>query len=380
MNYVRWAILSLLLLQLPGFFLFNISPALGSLSSYLTSGLLLAYFFFAQPKHRLFLPFILLGILYFTFSTFNFSLEDETEFIKSFLRFMIVVACGNEVIKRTNNRDLLIVLILGALSIVVHGVVFPDAYTEFSTVTGRASGFYLNPNYAGTVALVGYSLSLASGSKRLRWIGMLIFSLAGLLTLSRTFIVIWVVINLIATIRSRKNLLGFAVGGAMVILIFAISTFLELNTERFSALESLFSENVQTETITKDTRMDTWAQYAPKVWAAPIFGNGYNKLRGKQYGGSGVHNTYLMVWGESGILPFLFLMGVYAYLIFGCLKFFDSNPEYLYMIIVITLAMLASHGYFESFFMVFISMIVYSRIRDLKKLQSQPALEAPINP
>ncbi|MDC6353824.1 MULTISPECIES: O-antigen ligase family protein [unclassified Robiginitalea] len=376
MNYVRWAILALLLLQLPGFFLFNIGPSLGSLSSYLTSGLLLVYFFFAQPKHRLFIPFIVLGILFFTFSTFNFSSEDETEFIKSFLRFMIVVACGNEVVQRTNNRDLLVVLIVGGLSIIIHGVVFPDAYTEFSTVTGRASGFYLNPNYAGTVALVGYSLSLASSSKRLRWTGMLIFSLAGLLTLSRTFIVIWVIINLIASVRSRKNLLGFAVGGAMVILILTVSTFLELNTERFSALESLFSNNVQTETITKDTRMDTWAKYTPKVWEAPIFGNGYNKLRGKQYGGSGIHNTYLMVWGESGILPFLFLMGLYFYLVLGCLKYFDTNPEYLYVIIVIALAMLASHGYFESFFMVFISMFVYARIRDLKKQELQPPPKA----
>lgn len=336
----------------------------------------MVYFFFAQPKHRLFIPFIVLGILFFTFSTFNFSSEDETEFIKSFLRFMIVVACGNEVVQRTNNRDLLVVLIVGGLSIIIHGVVFPDAYTEFSTVTGRASGFYLNPNYAGTVALVGYSLSLASSSKRLRWTGMLIFSLAGLLTLSRTFIVIWVIINLIASVRSRKNLLGFAVGGAMVILILTVSTFLELNTERFSALESLFSNNVQTETITKDTRMDTWAKYTPKVWEAPIFGNGYNKLRGKQYGGSGIHNTYLMVWGESGILPFLFLMGLYFYLVLGCLKYFDTNPEYLYVIIVIALAMLASHGYFESFFMVFISMFVYARIRDLKKQELQPPPEA----
>lgn len=367
MGYIRWIILLLLLLQLPAFFLFKLGPSLGSLSSYLTSALLLFYSFVAKPKHKLFLPFILLGILYFTFSTFNFSTEDETEFIKSFLRFMIVVVCGNEVLKRTKNQELLIVLLIGGLSVIIQGVFFPEAFTAFSSVSGRASGFYLNPNYAGTVCLVGYSLSLSSNSKHLRWAGMIIFSLAGLLTLSRTFIVIWLIINLIASFRNKRNLIGFAVGGAAIVIIFGISTFLELNTERFSALESIFSsKNVQTETIAKDTRMDTWAKYAPKVWDSPLIGNGYNKLRGKQYGGSGIHNTYLMVWGEAGIIPFLFLVGLYLLLMRRCLTYFDVHPEYLYTIVVIALAMLASHGYFESFFMVFISMFVFSRLNEIE--------------
>lgn len=363
MNILKWTILFLILCNMPSYMLAYFGSTMGSLTSYSSSLLLLFFFFLAKPKHKLLFPFILLGILYFIISSFNFTYHDEKLITREFIRYMILAVCGVEVLYRTNKKEIFMILLIGALGVVIHALVFPLANANFYPSYGRYSGFYLNPNAAGIVCLVGYVLTYGIDSRRLKIIGQIVFTLAGIFTFSRTFIVIWLLITFIAIYNNRKNLMVPVIGGLVLILVFTFSSKLTLNTERFGALESLFDDQAgQSSAITEDSRTETWAVYANMIMDKPILGHGYLKLQTKEYG-PGVHNTYLMILGESGIIPFLLLLGIYGYLLVKSISLFRVHPEYLYITLVIILALMASHTFFSEFFKIFISMFIYVELR-----------------
>jgi len=366
MKIIKWIILFLILCNMPSYMLAYFGSGLGSITSYASSLLLLVYFFFARPRHKLLLPFILLGILYFTISGIHFSYPDEKLIINEFLRFMILVVCAVEVIHRTNKKELFIVLFIGALSIIINALIFPEANANFYPTYGRYSGFYLNPNTAGITCLIGYVFTYGINDRRLKLAGQIVFTLAGIFTFSRTFIIIWLLITLIAIYNNRKNLLVPVIGALILILVFVFSGRLTLNTERFDAITSIFeSKGANSDALTEDSRTETWAIYSDMIMDKPILGHGYLKLSNKQYG-PGVHNSYLMILGESGFIPFLLFLGIYTYIVSKSIRLTKTNPEYLYISIVIVLALLASHTYFTEFFKVFISMFLFVEIRKLQ--------------
>ena len=366
LKYLKYAILVLIVCNLPSYLSAYFDPRYGSLASYATSGFLVVFFFLARPKHRLVFPFILLGILYFTISSFNFSQEFETEYLKDFLRYMIVAVCAGEVLIRTSRKELFFAFFIGALSVILNAFIFKTAQANFAAEYGRYSGFYLNPNYAGIVCLAGYALSFAMKNRKLKLLGFFVFTLAGLVTLSRTFVVIWLIINFAAIYNNRKNAMTLGIGGIILIIVFSFSGMLTLNTSRFTALKSIFSsEQTQTTTITAGGRGATWSYYYDMIMENPLIGNGYRKLQSQKYGGRGVHNSYLMVVGESGFLPFLIMVGIYMYLLLITFKHFKEFPEYFYLTIVVVLAMAVSHSFFVVFLNVLISIFVYVRIREL---------------
>lgn len=367
MKILKWIILFLILCNMPSYMLAYFGSGLGSLTSYASSLLLLFYFFFAKPRHKLLLPFILLGILYFTISGINFSYPDEKLIINEFLRFMILVVCAVEVIHGTSKKDIFIILFIGALSIIINAVIFPEANANFYPSYGRYSGFYLNPNAAGIACLVGYVLTYGMTNQRLKLAGQIVFTLAGIFTFSRTFMVIWLLITLIATYNNRKNFVAPMAGALVLLIVIAFSTKLTLNTERFEGLLSIFQGNPSTSSaLTEDVRTETWAIYSNMIMDKPVFGHGYLKLQTKQFG-PGVHNTYLMVLGEAGFVPFLLLLAIYGRLLAGGLKLYGRHPEYLYITLVLILALMASHTFFTEFFKIFVSMYVYVELRNFRE-------------
>tara|TARA_R110000764_G_scaffold28677_2_gene67530 strand:+ start:6956 stop:8038 length:1083 start_codon:yes stop_codon:yes gene_type:complete len=351
---------------MPSYLLAYFGSTLGSLSSYASSLLLLAYYFLSREKHELIFPFILLGILYYTLSGLNFSEIDPEWYFKDFIRFMIVVVCAVDLLYKTNNKDIYLILLIGGLSIIINAFLFPLANANFYPTYGRFSGFYLNPNFAGTICLIGFALSYSMSIKWLKLGGQLIFTLAGILTFSRSFIVIWLLINMIAIYHSRKNIIVPAIGALVLILLFAISSFLTLNTARFSALQSIFSdEQIQSETIQKDSRTGTWALYTDIIFDKPFWGNGYEYMQKKLPGLPGVHNTFLMVLGEAGIIPFFLIIGIYAFLLIKSYSFFRSNPEFFYLSCVLTISLMVGHTYFSNYYNVLISMYLLIQFKKL---------------
>ncbi|SEL71949.1 hypothetical protein SAMN04488008_10511 [Maribacter orientalis] len=371
---IRFAILILLLCNIPGFLLEYIGGSIGSITSYLTSILLIAYFILTKSKSKPLFPFILFGISYFLISAINYDvLDTDNYFIKEFFRFMLVVICGVEVLKKTSNENLYFVILIGGLSVVLNGLVFPGI------ASGRFSGFYLNPNYAGSICLIGFALSFSITNIKWKYIGQLVFTFGGLLTLSRTFIIIWVIINIIAIYRNKKNFLAPVIGGLALILIFMFSSGIKFDKQRFKALQNIFSnEKVNTQVIKHDTRDQTWAIYYDKIMDKPLIGNGYMSFQRRYSRYPGVHNSYLMVIGESGIIPFIIMFGIYSYLFVNSFRSFRKKPELLYILVVISLSLMASHGYFFIFFNVFLSMYIFIEIQKLKKEVKQNFIQSKV--
>lgn len=342
---------------------------LGSLASYASSLLLLGYFVFIRAKSKPLIPFIVLGLLYFLISSLNYThIDHNNHFIKEFIRFMIVAVCGAEVAKRTTTKDIYYIVLIGAVSVLINAIIFPTANANFSADYGRFSGFYLNPNFAGQICLVGYAISFSIYNRTWKYAGQFIFTLAGILTFSRTFIVVWLIISLFAMIQSRRNIKVPAIGVFVLILLFTFSESLTLNKERFTAFQSIFgTEQVQTKVIKKGTRDETWALYYDMILDKPFLGNGYRKLSDKYNGLPGAHNSFLMVLGEAGILPLLLMLGIYGYLLTKSFSFFKTRPEIFYISMVLVLALMTSHQYFTVFYFIFVSMFVYFRLKDMSE-------------
>ena len=365
LNALKFLILFFLLCNIPGYMLAYFGAGLGSLSSYISSLLLLAYYFLVKERNSALYPFVLLGLSYFLISAINYDRVDlNNYFIKEFIRTMIVIFCGAEVLFKTNSKDIYFIVLIGAISVIINAFVFPLANANFYPTYGRYSGFYLNPNYAGSICLIGYALSY---SFRDIWkmIGLAVFTLAGILTFSRTFIIIWLVISTFAIINDKKNLLIPAIGALVLVLVFTFSDILTLNRERFDALESVFSNSqTQTTTITKDSRIQTWAKYYDLIFDKPFLGNGFESFQKKKAGFPGVHNSYLMVIGEAGIFPFLILIGIYFFLLKKTTQYFKSYPEYFFLTSVLILSLSANHGYFDNFYIITLSMFLFIQAKN----------------
>ena len=352
----------------PTFTLYYISIGMGALISYLTILLLLVYFvFFVKNYRKPLLPFIFLGITYYTISGLNFlpTYGFVEDYLVYFIKFIIVVVCFTEVAKDSKIEEIFIVTIFGALSIVLHATVFPDIDVAFGKNYGRFSGFYLNPNYAAITALIGFAMSYGIKNTKLKLIGQLVFSFAGILTMSRYFILIWVLINIVAVVMSRKNLIAPIIG-IIVIVFVLLSGAIKLNAGRFEAWQSVFSdEEVDTEKFEEDGKSDTWAQYTDAILKKPFFGHGFRNLQGQGLGiRVGVHNLYLLVIGEAGIIAFAFLLWIVFFMFTKSIQYYQYNFYYIFLTIALLTSFLVGHTYFEKYSTIFISIFLYLKLLD----------------
>jgi len=354
----------LVLCNIPSFLLVYTNPALSSITSILTSLFLILYFINAKPKQKIAIPFILFSILYFAISSFNYN-GFELELIKEFVRFIVLILGITEVMYRSSYKELFYILLIGAISIILNALVFPQTNALYGLVQGRYSGFFLNPNLAGITCLLGIAISYSINNTKHRLIGQAIFTLAGILTLSRTFIVVWVLINILAVVKDRKNLLAPIIGMFALILVVTFSNKKLFAADRFEALTAFFAEGeVKTKTIKNDSRDQTWAQYYDYVFEKPFFGNGYKSFQVKTKKLPGAHNTFLMIIGESGIFPFLIFIGLYFYLFKNSLKYFKKEPNLIYILIVVLLNFMVSHTFFANYQSMALSLFIYLKIRN----------------
>lgn len=364
---LRYIILFSVLCNIPGYLYVFTNTTLSSIISILTSLLLIIYFFISKPWQKPIIPFILFTILYFTLGALNYY-DGEAELIKEFIRFSILVICITEVMYRSTYKDLFYILLVGAISVIINAFIFPYTNALYGLVKGRYGGFFLNPNTAGIVCLLGIALSYSLKNVRLRTIGQLTFTLAGFLTLSRTFIVVWLIINFLAILNNKKNLFVPIIG---IIALTVMVTFTDSKifaADRFEALTAFFGAGeVKTKTVKNDSRNETWALYYDKVYEKPFFGHGYRSFQKVTSNAPGAHNTYLMVIGETGILTFLLFIGTFLYLLLNCIKYFKEEPYLLYIVLVVLLNLMASHTFFSNYQSITLSIFIFLKIRTLKE-------------
>jgi len=206
----------------------------------------------------------------------------------------------------------------------------------------RESGFFSNPNMAG--AHINYTLSLVLffvlNSKRK--IGFLVFLMgvpiiiyAALTTFSKSTMIMAALICLMflfintmgilkmgGTRRARLSLLLAALVGVGIMIAPQIPNYLSqlgnAQLSRLLAVNSILSGEINDDTTT--LRTGAWAEGAELIIQYPSIGFGFGSFNGLPKTGFGVHNVYLMVFGEAGILPFtalmLFVLSTYWRIIF----------------------------------------------------------------
>lgn len=356
MKLLKYFTLIIILWGIPSFFSYD--EAIGSKFSFLMVGMLLLYYILNQ-KRRIIFPFILLGLLYFIISGLIL-VEGEIKFyFNDLIKYFVLIICGAELARDTSKKELFTILALGATSILAHALFFQGDF-------GRYSGFYLDPNGAGFICLLAYSLSFGINPKLLKILGQFIVTLAGVLTFSRTFLILWLLVSLIAVVSNRKNFLNFGLGFGVMIIVFAVSSFLKVDTLRINALENLFKNNASSsnQVLKEDSRFDTWAKYYDTIIDNPIFGNGYRSLGGIDGISQGVHNSYLMVLGEAGIFPFFIFIGIYIYMIIASIKVFKSESFKLMVASAIFIFLMTTHNYFDNFIPLFVSLWLFIKITD----------------
>jgi len=354
MKFLKYFILILLLWEISSFSLEVFGETAGGYASMLTNLLLIGYYFLSK-KRKLVFPFLILGALYFIFSGL-IEVPDEKFFINEFIKYLILIVGGAEVARDTSLKDLCYILFIGALSILVHALFFADGY-------GRYSGFYLDPNAGAFVSLIGYCLTFKIDNKRLKLILLFAFTFTGVITFSRFFLLMWLLVNLLAVASDRKNSQGFMIGFGALVLLLSLASILQLNTARFSIIENLFENKIQTTAFTEDSRTTQWTSYLNDIYKNPIFGNGYKSFMGSE-NRQGVHNTYLMVIGESGIIPFLILIIIYLGMLKKSMSYFKSELHLFLIAISVMGILMVIHNYFANDFLIFISIWLFVRLGD----------------
>ncbi|WP_431137546.1 O-antigen ligase family protein [Psychroserpens mesophilus] len=353
MKILRYIISILLVCNIPGVILLNFGDSMGSVFSYLTLSLLI-FFYAINEKHALPWPFIIFALLYYVISGLVY-VPDEKYYYIDFIKYVIIIVCGAELARRTTVKELLVLFIIAVSSILINAIFFPMDY-------GRYSGFFLDPNAAGFACLIGVILTFSIKKDKWKYISLLFFTFCGALTFSRTFILLWVIIILISTFQNRKNVSIFVAGFLAIFLLLSISSTLSLNTDRLNLLDSAFGEGKIDSSVNNDSRTETWSNYYDLIFDSPIVGNGYESFKSDNIYEVGVHNNYLRVIGESGIIPFLIFVGIYFYMLFKSFKTFRTKPYECLLAIGLVIVGLTNHNFDTIHHVTFVSIWLYLRV------------------
>ncbi|MBT8271885.1 MAG: O-antigen ligase family protein, partial [Bacteroidia bacterium] len=231
---------------------------------------------------------------------------------------------------------------------------------------GRYSGFYLNPNAAGFICLTGYCLSFYLKQERIKYFALALFSFAGFLTFSRYFILIWLVVTLVSVFIKRKNLIVFGIGVSSIIVLISLSAILQLNTERYAAIDEILNNQFDKglTIFMTDSRQENWSEYYDQILDHPFFGTGYQKLMGYDGRKQGVHNAYLLTIGEAGLIPFLILIFIFFRLFKTGFLRISEVPHYFLMTVAISSYFLTSHNFYDYFPGLFILLLIYIKLHE----------------
>lgn len=346
MKLIRFTIIAFSLWYLPTFILSIFGDAIGSYSSYFMFIAILGYYFLA-PKIKPNFSLIILGMTYFLISGLSYTGEFDF-FVNKFLKYLIFIIGLSELVTRCKSNLLFYFLLIGASSIIINAVFFPDFY-------GRYSGFYQNPNLAGLLALIGFCFCFSIPKRLLRMIGFVVFIFAGFLTFSRYFILMWIILSIISVFIDRKNAEALGIGLGSVIVIFGIASLLQLNTERFTALENIIGNNVDagTRELSQGSRIETWSYFFEDILDNIIFGNGFTSMSGNFGVSVGVHNSLLLTLGEAGIIPFLIMILIFSRFLYLGLKKIREDLFAFQLSMVVSTYIFISHNFYDNYLLLF---------------------------
>lgn len=193
----------------------------------------------------------------------------------------------------------------------------------------RGFGFFANPNEGGILSVIGLGLLIAAKIPRyLKVIFYLVLLINTVLTFSKSSILLFGIVSIGAYLSSdfkiklRYSLVIFAVIG---LASFSLPKFYDnLGTVQKRRIDQVLAIAVQGEINADSTsgRSELWEVGLRKINDHPFIGNGLGELHHMKNGISslgvdqGVHNVYLMLWGEAGIFVlfgFVFFCVIYIF-------------------------------------------------------------------
>ncbi|CAM4229029.1 O-antigen ligase family protein [Zobellia roscoffensis] len=360
---LKYGILALIMLNIPGFVLTYMNPVLSSALSYLSFGLLIL-FYIVNKRTGVNKWLIIIGAIYFIIGSLSGQsfIPPINFYLIIWIKYFIIIICGNEVLKRTSTQEMSIFLLIGALSIILQIFLFNNPLEDY----GRYSGFYLNPNSGGFICILGYALAYSIKNKKFKLFAQWTFTLMGLLTFSRTFILLWILINLMSIRISIKNANKLLLGAGLLFTLVAYNSFLPVKNKRLTQItETLSGDSNAAKDLNEGSRFETWEKFYGFIIEKPFLGHGWGAFGGGGLGGFlGVHNTYLKVLGEAGIIPLLLIIFYFGYLITRSYKIFLLSPHLLFMSICLAGVLMTNHNFFTDGYLIFIALWLYA---DLSK-------------
>lgn len=281
----------------------------------------------------------------------------------------------NQVLRLVRNLS-----VLSAASVVAS----PFLYGIFQSVPlsaeSRFGGFFGNPNEAGVIACAAVAMTLSEPfrSRRLQVTALVIGSIAAVLTFSKTA---WLVLPTLLALhlmrRSRRNpFLLLAILAAIPLLFFfdiaVILTwflnnpFFELNLAQTRRIEGLVLFLTATDETGSalSSRDFLWQFGFEQIMQSPLLGSGLGSFHHMKGGleenevWQGVHNTYLMVWGEAGLLAFALFVFT-TFLVARDILFNAWHPASFQLGLIIFLNFQVNHNILTSrYFLVFLAVLV----------------------
>jgi len=310
-------------------------------------------------------------------------------FLSSYLFFVYASKQG----KLMKILNILIYLSIIAVLLIVFGSALGLSASIYEGMTistsSRAAGLYSNPNGAGIAA--NTALSLVFGKlyiqkkQLLLCYSFILLSLyAAFLTFSKAAMIIAIFIvlgNFFIMAINFRNIRTFQRRRLMYFIVAVGITILYLSTVLGSYLEKLDLQQLQRiqytmelveGNINKNTTSErdiAWIMAYERIIKNPIFGYGldsFHKIPGLGYG---VHNTLLMIWGESGIFT-LFLFVIF-FILSTIRSLFIKNKGFLLIVfglmcVYLLQDVLSSHNALEnkvSIMMLALCIAIISQMR-----------------
>lgn len=385
-------------------------PVFGAISLNYLFFLILLFQFFTKTIYRFQLSS---GVYYYYFTNLFYisyasillfflqsddSIERKALYINFVLLFFLIAVVYNYLASK--NRDgfydflQLVVIIIGIGNLITIlqftlqiNWALPNTSSRDEVIILRAYGLYLNPNIAGYNAIVGLitSFALLLFQKKMGIVNLLLIVVAivaGVMTFSKTFFLNCFIVSVIYLYYRRPYLRTHTIPKIVrsikyIVLLplfyffyTAFSNTELLDEEQFSRLETVFF-------FLNDTKVDysgrsELADYGVElIKSNPIIGYGYgsftvlkgsNKFFDFTSSDLGVHNTFLRIWGEGGIISFLLYITFWFYIFYKIFVNKSVEVKMLSSMLFSTLAIysLTSHNIPEDYYAALvITMIFY---------------------
>ena len=208
--------------------------------------------------------------------------------------------------------------------IAIMGSGYLSAVFAYDVPGERSSGFFHNANEAGVMALYLVVLIAAVGPATATWVTLLKLAIAVTaiaLTFSKTAYLVLMLLIILYLIAQRYYF-TLSVSLLSAISVFPLAAYivsvnpLDLSEEqklRLQQVLQVFSGEIDNSVTTG--RIDLWLLGVERIGNTFPFGGGIGTLHRMEGGYTdlagdwlGVHNTFLAVLGEGGLVPFLIML------------------------------------------------------------------------